>query len=86
MHIYRSRYGQERLVELLREENGRRYYRLSGEHAYARGGYTNDGFKFVDLQGGPFLCVSGELYDIPGEIQSIDPDPDEAGALLISVS
>ena len=60
--------------------------RLSGESAYCRNGYTNDGFKFVDLEGGPFLCVSGELYDIPGEIQSIDPDPDEAGALLISVS
>ena len=86
MLIYHSRYGQERRVELLREENGRRYYRLTGESGYCRGGYTNDGFKFVDLQGGPFLCVAGELYDIPGSIQSIDADPEVEGALLISVS
>ena len=52
-----SRYGQPRVVTKV----ARNKYIIDGPSAYYRGGTTNDGYAFIDYDGGPFVCTGDSM-------------------------
>ena len=52
-----SRYGQPRVVTKV----ARNKYIIDGPSAYYRGGTSNDGYPFIDYDGGPFVCTGDSM-------------------------
>jgi hypothetical protein len=52
-----SRYGQPRVVTKV----ARNKYIIDGPSTYYRGGTTNDGYAFIDYDGGPFVCAGDSM-------------------------
>ena len=57
--ITKSRYNEERILTKISDNE----YILEGKSRYARGGLTNDGSRFFDLEGGPFYAVGDTILD-----------------------
>jgi hypothetical protein len=55
--VFKSRYNQDRIVTKISENE----YTLEGTSYFSRGGFTNSGAKFFDLEGGPMMCVGDKI-------------------------
>jgi hypothetical protein len=81
-----SRYGQPRVVTKVAKNN----YIIDGPSAYYRGGTSNDGYPFIDYDGGPFVCTGDSMAFYGGtekeRIASIDViESSQEGFLTLNI-
>lgn len=65
-----GRYGQKRAITKISDNE----YILEGDSHYCRGGLLNNGAKFFDLEGGPFVSIGDKIsfLEVEDERKVID--------------
>jgi len=76
----KSRYDEERKIIA----HGDGWYTIEGKSNYYRSGFDNDGNKYYDFEGGPFLCEGFDFQGY-GKIISLISEPCKSGYFKLRV-